>query len=144
VNIHASVVALGALGILILGRSGSGKTSLALAAIEKLQSQNHFAALVADDQCLIEAANDKLVATCPPALVGLIEMRGLGVVKTKNLSSVVIDFVIQIVDEGTIERMPQQKFANYEGIELPVFELPARQIAVSLPILMQIAKDRRF
>ena len=70
-NIHATAVALGSLGVLIEGLPGSGKTSLALAAIEKLQSQNRFAALVADDQCLIEAVNGKLIVTCPPAwLVG--------------------------------------------------------------------------
>ena len=143
-NIHATAVALGSLGVLIEGLPGSGKTSLALAAIEKLQSQNRFAALVADDQCLIEAVNGKLIVTCPPALVGLVEMRGLGVVTTKSLPSVVIDLVFRLVDADEIERMPMPEFVTMAGVELPLFELPALDIAVSLPILLQIVKDRRF
>ncbi len=143
-NIHATAVALGALGVLIEGLSGSGKTSFALAAIEKMQSQNHFAALVADDQCLIEIANGRLIATCPPALIGLVELRGFGVVETCTLQSVVVDIVVRLVDEVKIERLPEPKSVTLNGVELPVFELPSRQIAVCLPILMQIVKDRRF
>ena len=137
-NIHASAIALGALGVLIEGPSGSGKTSLALAAIEKLQSQNHFAALVADDQCLIEIAHGRLIARCPPALTGQAEMRGLGVVKVNNLTSAVIDCVIRLAEPPKIERMPDQQLTVIAGIQLPVFELPARQIAVSVSIFTQI------
>jgi serine kinase of HPr protein (carbohydrate metabolism regulator) len=144
VNSHATCVALGAAGVVIEGPSGSGKTSLALTIIEKFQNQNQFAALVADDQCLIEIANGRLIATCPPVLAGLVERRGIGVVKTKNLTSVVIDCVVRLVNQTEMERLPEAKSVILFGVELPVFELPARQIAVSLPILTQIVKDRRF
>ena len=43
-NLHGSAVAFGARGLLILGGSGSGKSSLALRLVQ------HGAALVADDR----------------------------------------------------------------------------------------------
>jgi serine kinase of HPr protein (carbohydrate metabolism regulator) len=143
-NIHATAIAIEGMGLLIEGASGSGKTSLALAGIEKLHSQNRFAALVADDQCLLEIANCKLIATCPPAFTGLGEMRGLGIIKQKSLDAVVIDAVIRLVDEAKLERMPERKTTIVNSVELPAYDLPARQTAVSLPILLQIVKDRRF
>jgi serine kinase of HPr protein (carbohydrate metabolism regulator) len=143
-NLHATAIALGPMGFLIEGPSGCGKTSLALAAIDQMRSQNQFAVLVADDQCVLETANGKLIANCPPALTGLVEMRGLGVVHHPNLLAVVINCVIRLIEPENVVRMPDQKFAMIAGLKLPVFELPQRQIAVSAPILMQIVKDRRF
>ena len=143
-NIHATVIALGPVGLIIEGASGTGKTHLALSAIEKFQSHAGFAALVADDQCLIEAVNGRLVATCPPALAGLAELRGFGITTQRHIMSVVIDVVIRLVDGMGIERMPTTKTAIIAGTVLPLFELPARQIAVSLPILSQIVSSRRI
>jgi serine kinase of HPr protein (carbohydrate metabolism regulator) len=143
-NIHATAIAIEGMGLLIEGASGSGKTSLALAAIEKLQGNNRFAALVADDQCLLEVANGRLITTCPPSLLGRAEMRGHGIVKQKSLDAVIIDAVIHLVDQTGLERMPKPETTHLNGIELPVYQLPARQIAVSLPILLQIVESRRF
>jgi serine kinase of HPr protein (carbohydrate metabolism regulator) len=143
-NMHATGVALGSTGVLIEGVSGSGKTSLALAAIQRFQSQNRFAALVADDQCLAEAAGGRLIASCPPVLAGLAEMRGLGIVQQHTLSSVVIDAVMRLVDQRDIERLPQRELSTIDGVKLPVFNLPRRQIVIALPILCKIIDDRLF
>jgi serine kinase of HPr protein (carbohydrate metabolism regulator) len=146
-NIHATAVALETSGVLIEGPSGSGKTSLALAAIRDAQNQNKFARLIADDQCLIMAANHRLIASCPPALTGMAEMRGLGVIQFQterhSLSSIVIDLIIGLIDPSQMERIPQARTKVIAGVELPVFELPARQIAVALPLLCQIVENRR-
>jgi serine kinase of HPr protein (carbohydrate metabolism regulator) len=104
VNLHATAIALGPAGVLIQGPSGSGKTSLALAAIDTFKKQNWFATLVADDQCLIEARHGQLIATCPPSLAGLIEMRGLGIVNHAYISAIVVDLIIRLVDQHQIER----------------------------------------
>lgn len=143
-NIHATAVALGSFGILIEGPSGSGKTALALAAVEYLQAQGQFAALVADDQCLVEAVNHRFIASCPPALTGLVEMHGLGIIKHKTLGSVIVDIVIRLIEHSDLDRMPEAKTTMISGFELPAFELPARQIAISLPLLYQIIANRRF
>jgi serine kinase of HPr protein (carbohydrate metabolism regulator) len=144
-NIHATAIALGAFGVLIEGPSGSGKTSLALAAIEHMSNKGLFAALVADDQCLIETANNRVIASCPLPLTGLVEMRGLGIVKHPNItSSVIMDIVIRMVEHNQIERMPEPETTTIAGLHLPVFKLPARQIAMSLPLLCQLVENRRF
>jgi serine kinase of HPr protein (carbohydrate metabolism regulator) len=143
VNIHATAVALGTMGVLVEGPSGSGKTALALAAVEHLQVRGQFAAVVADDQCLIETANHRVIASCPPALAGLIEMHGLGIIKHKTFVPVIVDIVIRLVEHSNVERMPQAKTTLIAGVELPVFELPARQIAVSLPFLCQLVENHR-
>jgi serine kinase of HPr protein (carbohydrate metabolism regulator) len=143
-NIHATAIALGAFGVLIEGPSGSGKTSLALAAIEHMRGKGLFAALVADDQCLIETANNRVIASCPLPLTGLVEMRSHGIVKHPNITSSVIDIVVRLVEHNQIERMPEAETTAVAGLHLPVFKLPARQIAMSLPLLCQLVENRRF
>lgn len=144
INRHATAIVLGATGFLIEGQSGSGKTSLALAAIQAIRGQNSFAAMVADDQCLIESCNGRLIATCPPVLSGITEMRNLGIIKCPALSSAVIDIVIKLVPHAEIERMPEPKSVEIAGVKLPLYALPRCQTAVSMPIMLQIFEQRRF
>ena len=143
-NVHASVVALGSLGLLIEGPSGSGKTTLALAVIEDSKRRGLFAALVADDQCLVKVAHNRLIAACPIALSGLAEMRGLGVVNRPFLSATVVDWVIRLVEESDVERMPEAIVTTISGVKIPLLMLPARQFAVNLPILSQLIDSGRF
>ena len=142
-NIHATAVQLGKIGFLIEGKSGSGKTALALAAIADTQNRGAFAALAADDQCLVEACSGRVIAICPQALIDLVEIRGLGLVnfsetKHPSFSPIIVDAVIRLVDSVHIERMPDPHFTDIAGIQLPVFNLPARQIVICLPIIRQI------
>ena len=74
-TLHATCVAVEGKGLLILGPSGSGKSSLAL------QMMGLGALLVADDRVALDRRGDALFATCPPPLRGLIEARGLGILR---------------------------------------------------------------
>lgn len=58
--------------VLITGPSGSGKSAMALALMAA------GAALVADDQTELFLDETRLMARCPPAIAGMIEARGLG------------------------------------------------------------------
>jgi len=73
---HATVVAWAGSGVMIIGKPGSGKTSLAL----------HLMALgcdlVADDRTELYKQGDQLVARCPLAIQGQIEARGFGILQT--------------------------------------------------------------
>ena len=148
-NMHATAVQLGNMGFLIEGPSGSGKSALALAAIREMRDAGIFAALAADDQCLVEALSGRLMASCPQALIDLVEIRGLGVVnfsetKHPGFSPIIVDAVIRLVDNTQIERMPDPHFAEIAGLQLPVFDIPARQIVICLPIIRQIIQSYRL
>jgi hypothetical protein len=86
--LHATAIALGVdadgplAGVLILGESGAGKSSLALSSIEGCPFAR--TALVADDQVLVDA---QLIASAPPALSGLLEVRGFGPAPVRSIKS---------------------------------------------------------
>jgi serine kinase of HPr protein (carbohydrate metabolism regulator) len=72
---QASCVAIGERAVLIEGQPGSGKSSLALALIDR------GARLVGDDGVLLEAFGADLLASPAPNIRGLIEVRNIGLVK---------------------------------------------------------------
>ncbi len=79
-TVHASAVLTGSRAMLIRGPAGSGKSRLALALIEAAASGRiRFARLVADDRVELTAGHGRLLVRPPPALAGLIEVRGVGV-----------------------------------------------------------------
>lgn len=65
-------VAIGGRVLLIEGPPGSGKSSLALALIDR------GAALVGDDAVSIERQGDAVLASPPPNIAGLLEVRNVG------------------------------------------------------------------
>ena len=72
---QASCVAIAGRGVLIEGPAGSGKSSLALALIDR------GAALVGDDGILLKLRDGQLWALPPPAIDGLLEIRNVGLAK---------------------------------------------------------------
>jgi len=90
VRLHASCVAVDGRGLLILGPSGSGKSSLAL------QMIGLGAMLVADDQVDVTLAGDALVAGAPPALAGLIEARGVGLLRAQTVTGVPLCLAVDL------------------------------------------------
>ena len=72
---HGTAVALGSAGLLITGRAGAGKSSLAL----ELMALG--ASLVADDQVVLVRKHEGLLMSAPATLAGKIEARGVGILK---------------------------------------------------------------
>jgi HPr kinase/phosphorylase len=89
-NIHASCVALGAKGVLLLGPSGAGKSDLALRLIDS------GARLVADDRCEIFVRAGKLCVRAPESIAGLLEMRGIGIVALPHAKSVTMAMAVRL------------------------------------------------
>lgn len=124
INIHATAVVLGGAGVLLRGLSGSGKSTLAIALIDRFQTQGDFAALVADDRTLVEACAGRLIARPHPAIAGMIEARGLGLVSVPYEKACRLHAFIDILAPGeTPPRLPDEteKYAELEGIALPRF-----------------------
>jgi HPr kinase/phosphorylase len=102
-------VACAGKGVLILGKSGAGKSALAL------QLLALGAGLVADDQTEIVATGPKLLARAPDTIKGLIEARGVGILRLPFLPSAEIALVIDL-DQTESERLPPQRSVTLLGI----------------------------
>ena len=79
--VNASCVAIGGRGLLITGEPGSGKSSLALALIDR------GAVLVGDDGATLELVGNRLRASPPPNIAGLIEVRNVGLIRLPTTSA---------------------------------------------------------
>ena len=83
-------MAIGCRGLLIEGPPGSGKSSLALALIDR------GAVLVGDDGVLIERDDHTLRASPAPATQGLLEVRNVGLLAFPTLADVPIALIVTL------------------------------------------------
>ena len=108
VNLHATAVAFGGRGLLILGRAGSGKSSLAL----RLMALG--AGLVADDQTMLRLDAGDVLLDAPPAIAGLIEARGMGLLEAAPTGPVPLALIVDL-DQTETARLPPQRAAYVLG-----------------------------
>lgn len=114
--IHATCVSLGGQGILLLGKSGAGKSDLALRLIDG------GGILIGDDYVNISATRDgRLRAETVDNIAGMIEVRGVGLVHMAYEKDVVVDLILDLVrDRQKIERLAEFQVSVLEGITLPL------------------------
>lgn len=112
-TLHATCVAVGEAGVLLTGPSGSGKSALALALMA------YGAVLVADDQTVLAVQGDAVVATCPPAIKGMIEARGMGLLNAETRERVAIRLVVDLGQTESL-RLPPFRTVTLCGRTLPL------------------------
>lgn len=108
-TLHASCVALDERAVLILGPAGAGKSGLAL----RLMALG--AVLVADDRTELALRDGTLVARCPPALRGMIEARGLGILNAPVQDEAAVVLAVDLATPET-DRLPPRRRVEYLGV----------------------------
>ncbi len=120
-SIHATCVRLGTRGVLLRGASGSGKSDLAW----RLMQSRWAARLVADDQTEVAIEDGELMACAPRALRGLMELRGLGLLRVSFAPRTALHLVVDLVSRDDVPRLPEPSFAALCGLDLPRIALHA-------------------
>jgi len=128
-TVHAGCVAIGGRGILIGGRSGSGKSDLALRLIDR------GAMLVSDDYTLLRGEEGGLLASAPATIAGRIEVRGVGIVPMEFTAEVPLCLFVDL--DGVPERLPGPRSVTFLGLTLPALALSA--LEASAPIKVETA-----
>jgi serine kinase of HPr protein (carbohydrate metabolism regulator) len=108
-------------GALIEGPSGSGKSDLALRALDAGWR------LVADDRVLVWTSGGRVFGRAGPNLDGLIEARGIGVVGAPTREVCAIDLAVLCVAAAEIERAPEFQAREIIGVTIPQVRLVARE-----------------
>ena len=111
--IHASCVAVYGKAVLIVGKSGSGKSSLAL------HLMAYGAEVVADDRTHLTAVGCQIIAKAPTAISGLIEARGVGILNANADAQAEVVCVVDM-DEVEQDRIPVMRHQLLLGCEIPV------------------------
>ena len=125
-NIYATRLELNHKGILLIGPSGSGKSDLALRLIKEKQ-----ATLIADDRTDIELVSGEVIASCPQPIQGLLEVRGIGIVKMPHKEKSKISLVVELTNNlEQIERLPQAETTTLLGVEVKKIRLYPFELSV--------------
>ena len=109
--LHATCVAVEGRGLLIIGPSGTGKSGLAL----RLLSLG--ASLVADDRTELSVTTGRLIARCPGPIRGLIEARGVGVLRAPAVAEAEVALVADL-GQAEDQRLPPARRITILGCDV--------------------------
>ncbi|MCG8434447.1 MAG: HPr kinase/phosphatase C-terminal domain-containing protein [Gammaproteobacteria bacterium] len=129
-TVHGTTVAVSGAGVLLQGPSGSGKSDLALRLIDR------GAVLVADDRTVIERRDGELIASAPEALRGLLEVRGIGLVRTPAQAAVSLSLAVDL--DAPPERLPLPETTSLMGVRLRLLRLSAFDSSAAAKIRLAV------
>jgi HPr kinase/phosphorylase len=133
IRVHGTSVALAGTGVLLRGPSGAGKSDLALRLIEA------GARLVADDQVELHPGPDgRLIMRPPEPLAGLLEVRGLGLLRFDHLAQAPLALVVDLVDEQAVERMPEALSVELAGSRVPLIRLSPWEASAAAKVRLAV------
>lgn len=122
---QAGCVAIAGRGVLIEGPPGSGKSSLALALIDR------GASLVGDDGVTLRAEGPTLIASPPPNTRGLIEIRNVGIVSLPCLEQVPVALLL-CLDSAAPRFVDAAGQTVIAGVAVPTLHLYPESPALAL------------
>ena len=113
---QATAVAIGDKALLIEGPPGSGKSSLALALIDR------GARLIGDDSVMLDAVGVGLLAHPHPNTRGLLEVRNLGLLRFEVCESAKVALVLRL-DREAPRHIETAEMTERAGIALPALRM---------------------
>jgi len=110
---HGTAVSRNGRAVLILGKSGAGKSRLAI------QLLAYGAELVADDAVALNPSSEGIILTCPDSIKNMIEARGVGLLTVKTVENAGLAFVVDL-DKTADVRLPKPQSVSFYETEIPL------------------------
>jgi HPr kinase/phosphorylase len=139
--VHGTAVAIGGNAVLLRGPSGSGKSDLALRLIDA------GAQLVADDQSELRRDGDAISVRSPIAIAGLIEARGVGIIRLDSLPVARLALIADLVVLEAVERLPEPRNEPILGLSIPLIAVAPFEASAAVKLrlaLVAVAGDGTF
>lgn len=132
-NVHGVLMNVFGKGVLITGKSGMGKSEVALELILKGHS------LIADDRVDVYHVKEELIGMAPDLIKGMLEIRGIGIIDVTTMFGVrafleqeKIDFMIEFEmwdnkKEYLRAGVEEELFEEILGVKIPKFVYPVKE-----------------
>ena len=140
---HGTAIALGRRAVLIVGPSAGGKSDLALRCLTLAPSAliPQGAQLVADDRVILTPAAGRLYVEAPASISGLIEVRGLGILRVPHVPRADLVLIAELAPPEEIERLPDPPLTRaIEGVELPLVRIAAFEASAAAKLLLALTR----
>lgn len=143
--VHATAIALRTGGkwraAIVRGASGAGKSDLALRCLATPPSAllRTDVALVADDQVRIVRGGTSLRVSCPPALRGKLEVRGIGIIEISSVDDAELALVVDLAPRPDVPRFPDPPpRCMIMGIAVPRLVVSAFEASAHMKLLIAL------
>jgi HPr kinase/phosphorylase len=128
--VHATAVAIDGSAVLIIGKSGSGKSDIALRLIDR------GALLISDDIVRVDGTAVPPTLHPAPNIAGKIEIRGVGIISAPHVEDIPLRLVVNL--DAMVERLPSgRQTHSTAGFDIPTINLVAFE--ASAPIKIEYA-----
>ena len=136
INIHATLIDFNGKGILLTGKSGSGKSDVALRMI-----MDKGAKLVGDDRVILYRDGNDILGKAPDILAKKLEIRNIGIVEIDQFTDLVkVCLCVELSnDKDNLERMPQNKYIDILGMNIPQITLYPFECSTIHKIIQKIS-----
>jgi serine kinase of HPr protein (carbohydrate metabolism regulator) len=132
VQVHATCVDVEGVGVLLRGPPGSGKSDLALRLI------SDGALLVADDRAELTADGGGITVSPPPEIAGLMEVRGLGILRLDHRDAAPLGLVLDLVPAAAVERMGEAGTCDILGLAFPLWRLAPFEASAAAKVRLAV------
>ena len=126
--VHATAVAIDGEAVLLRGAPGSGKSDLALRLIDG------GGRLISDDQTVLHRKDAQVLVRAPATIVGLIEVRGLGILRIDPVDEAPLGLLVDLVSSVEIERLPDPRWETILGVPIPLIALAPFEAAAAAKV----------
>lgn len=131
-RIHATAIAINGYAVLLRGHPGAGKSDLALRLIDA------GANLVTDDQSVLTRRGDALVVRPPATISGLIEVRGIGIMRIEALAEAPVALIADLVPPDKVERLPARRREEILGVSLPLVQVAPFETSAAIKLRLAL------
>lgn len=139
-NLHGTGIVLDGHGLMLRGRSGSGKSLLALQLLDTWRARGGEAFLVADDRVNVDVRDERLEMSAPPTIAGLIELRGRGIITRPFRQTAWLDLVVDMTGE-LVRFLEEEEFVTtLETVKLARCPVPERGVIDSAHQILLVSE----
>ena len=136
-RVHSTSVVIEDAGVMIIGKSGSGKSDLALRLIDS------GATLISDDITICETNGKSIFLFPPNETKGLLEVREIGIMTVPYIENIKLKLLVELV-EKEIDRLPKQIITKLMNIKIQKIKIQGKNSSSVAKIKLKINEINNY